>query len=323
MPTADKRDARFIRSLLAASEDCIKVLNLDGTLTFMSEGGQRTMDVSDFNAIKGCPWPDFWTGDGKADVAFALAEANAGRSTRFQGFANTLVGRSRFWDVQVSPILGPDGRPEAILSVSRDITPLKEAEDRLRLTTAESQHRMKNTLAMVRAIATQTLNDSHDIKETKDRFLSRLATLDDAQSILTQTAWERATISRVVASALAPHAPAARFAITGPELDLSSKCALGLALGMHELATNAIKYGALRNESGHVSIDWSVTNDVFELQWTERDGPRVSPPTRKGFGARIIEKALAGYFNGAAEMAFEPDGLVFRLEAPARELTAD
>lgn len=323
MPTVEKRDARFMQSLLAASEDCIKVLNLDGTLAFMSEGGQRTMEVSDFNAIKGCPWPDFWSGRGKADVAFALSEANAGRSSRFQGYANTMAGRSRYWDVQVSPILGPDGRPEAILSVSRDISALKEAEDRLRLITGETQHRMKNTLAMVRAIATQTLNSDHDIVETKKNFLARIASLDDAQSMLTRGDWQRAAITKVITTAITPHAPMARFAIAGPELELSSKCAMGLALGLHELATNAVKYGALREATGEVTIAWAVANDRFGLQWIEKGGPPVAAPTRRGFGTRIIEKALAGYFNGEATLSYDPTGVKFALDAPASELTAD
>ena len=323
MPTVEKRDARFMQSLLAASEDCIKVLNLDGSLAFMSEGGQRTMDVSDFNAIKGCPWPDFWTGPGKADVAFALSEANAGKSSRFQGYANTMPGRTRFWDVQVSPILDPSGRPEAVLSVSRDITALKEAEDRLRLITGETQHRMKNTLAMVRAIATQTLNSELDVNETKKSFLSRLAALDDAQSMLNKTDWERAAIGNVIRTAVAPHAPIARFIITGPEIDLSSRCAMGLALGLHELATNALKYGALSCEAGAVVIGWTIEDEMFQLNWTERGGPRVNAPTRRGFGARIIEKALAGYFNGEAAISYDPEGLKFTLKAAARELTAD
>ncbi len=323
MPTEEKRDARFIQSLLAASEDCIKVLDLDGALTFMSEGGQRTMDVSDFNAIKGCPWPDFWTGAGKSDVALAVSEANAGRSSRFQGYANTMAGRSRYWDVQVSPIMGPDGAPEAILSVSRDITALKEAEDRLRLITGETQHRMKNTLAMVRAIATQTLNSDLDIQETKRSFLARLAALDDAQSMLNKTHWERAEIGDVIRTAVAPHAPISRFAICGPEADLSSRCAMGLALGLHELATNALKYGALRGEAGTVTIGWTLDEDRFRLDWSESGGPPVTEPTRKGFGARIIEKALAGYFNGEAAISYDPAGVKFTLRAPARELTAD
>ncbi len=310
-------------SLLAASDDCIKVLTLDGSLSFMSEGGQRTMDVSDFNAIKGCPWPDFWTGPGKADVAFALAEANAGRSSRFQGFANTMAGRERYWDVQVAPIMGPDGRPEAILSVSRDITVLREAQSRLQLLSEELQHRMKNIFAMVQAIAIQTLSQKHDIERLKTDLLARLNTLKDAQDLLTRNGWEKAGIQDIVRGSLAPHASLSRFDITGPQLTLSSRCALGLALGLHELATNANKYGALRNPEGRIQLRWDVNGDRFHLHWNEVGGPAVTPPTHNGFGTRLIERAMAGYFQGKAQISYDPGGLAFTLEAPASALAED
>lgn len=119
---AHQADAEFLRSVLASSGDCIKVLDLDGRLTFMSEGGKRVMEVSDFNAIKGCPWPDFWEREGNAQAKAALDAARAGKPARFQGEAATLMGNVKSWDVQVTPILGPDGTPARLLAVSRDIT---------------------------------------------------------------------------------------------------------------------------------------------------------------------------------------------------------
>lgn len=323
MPTKELRSERFMHRLLAASDDCIKVLTMDGKLAFMSEGGQRTMEVSDFNAVKGCPWPDFWEGDEKAKVKLALAEASAGRSSRFQGLANTAAGRARFWDVQVSPIFGPDGRPESILSVSRDITTLKETEDRLRLLADELQHRMRNMMAIIQAIANQTIVENASVGEIKTNFSARLEALNAAQSLLTEGAWNRAPITGVVQSALRPHAALSRFRIRGPEVQLSSKCALGLALGLHELATNATKYGALRNENGHIDVRWSAESENFQLNWQEKNGPPVLPPTHTGFGTKVVEKALAGYFSGKAIITYKPTGLEFELSAPMSALTAD
>jgi PAS domain S-box-containing protein len=128
--TKEQADAEFMRSVLASSADCIKVLDLDGGLTFMSEGGRKVMEVSDFNHIKGCPWPSFWQGRGNADALAALAAARDGRIGHFQGRADTFLGNAK-WDVQVTPIFGPDGRPERILSVSRDITERRSFEERL------------------------------------------------------------------------------------------------------------------------------------------------------------------------------------------------
>ncbi len=126
----------FLRSVLGSSGDCIKVLDLDARLVFMSEGGMRVMEVGDFNAIQGCPWPDFWQGEGHAEARAAVAAARAGGRGHFRGAADTMAGSPRYWDVQVTPIFGPDGTPEKLLSVSRDITGIRAAEDALRASEA-------------------------------------------------------------------------------------------------------------------------------------------------------------------------------------------
>ena len=127
-----RADQEFMRSVLASSNDCIKVLDLEANLVFMSEGGRRVMEVSDFNAIRGCHWPDFWQGDLAAAARAAVAAAKAGRLGHFQGPADTVAGTPKYWDVRVTPILDADGRPEKLLSISRDITEGRRAEGALR-----------------------------------------------------------------------------------------------------------------------------------------------------------------------------------------------
>ena len=129
---AQRADPEFLRSVLAASADCIKVLDLDAKLTFMSERGQRLMEVGDFNAIRGCVWTDFWQGDANPQAEAAVAAAKAGGLGHFVALGDTVAGTPKWWDVQVTPILGADGRPEKLLSVSRDITEARQAEDALR-----------------------------------------------------------------------------------------------------------------------------------------------------------------------------------------------
>lgn len=321
--TPELSDARFMRSLLAASDDCIKVIALDGTLSFMSEGGQRTMEVSDFNALKGCPWPDFWQGQGNADALHALDEARAGRSARFQGAANTAAGNPRYWDVQVSPILDAQGRVENILSVSRDISAMKAAEEQQRLLALELKHRMKNTIAMIQAIANQTLRGGDETEKVKALFLGRLGTLSAAQDVLTQSVWARASLSFLIGETLKAHCSAAQFSVDGPEVELSSKMALAMALALHELATNATKYGALSRDDGRIAIGWSMTADEFHFRWQEIGGPPVALPTHRGFGSRMIEKALASSVQGISKIAYEPAGIVFTLTAPIEALTTD
>ncbi len=127
-----RAESEFLRSVLASSGDCIKVLDLDAKLVFMSEGGQRVMEVSDFNAIQGCLWPDFWRGETNLLAREAVETAKAGGIGRFQGEAETMAGNMRHWDVQVTPILGADGKPERLLSISRDVTAAIRAERALR-----------------------------------------------------------------------------------------------------------------------------------------------------------------------------------------------
>lgn len=129
---AQRAEAEFLRSVLAASGDCIKVLDLDSSLTFMSERGQQLMEVSDFNAIRGCDWTDFWQNEASAEARAAVATAKAGRVGHFVALGSTRAGTPKWWDVQVTPIIGADGQPERLLCVSRDITETRVTEDALR-----------------------------------------------------------------------------------------------------------------------------------------------------------------------------------------------
>ena len=122
----------FTRRILASSADCVKVLGLDGRLEFMSEGGMCVMEVDDFSVVEGAFWPDFWPGEENASALAAVDAAKRGGTGRFQGFATTMKGTPRWWDVIVTPTSGPDGEPEKLLSVSRDVTATKQAEVALR-----------------------------------------------------------------------------------------------------------------------------------------------------------------------------------------------
>ncbi|MBB4007794.1 HWE histidine kinase domain-containing protein [Allorhizobium taibaishanense] len=313
---------RFVEAALAASDDCIKVIGLDGSLQYMSEGGKRVMEVDDFEVIKGCPWPDFWQDQGNIDARAAVDAALQGRTVRFTGFANTLKGSRRFWDVKVSPILAEDGSVESILSVSRDITTVKNFEDEQILLRGELSHRMKNLLALVQSIARQTLRDDAEMAVAKPAFLARLAALGRAHDILIQPN-QTATTLEAVAKTVVEDQLMGRIFIDGPLITLSPKSGLAIALAFHELTTNAIKYGALSNQHGTVSITWEVANSDEErlsLQWVERGGPIVKQPEKKGFGSRMIERALEAYVRGEVRVDYLPTGVTFSLNAPLRFL---
>ncbi|MEJ8309093.1 sensor histidine kinase [Agrobacterium larrymoorei] len=315
--------SRFIAAAFAASDDCIKVIGMDGSLHFMNEGGQRVMEVDDFAHVKGCYWPSFWEGQGNAEAVSALEEARAGRAARFTGFANTAKGTPRYWDVKVSPLFDEQGAVEGILSISRDITALKAFEDEQILLRNELAHRIKNILALVQAVASQTLKDDADMATAKPTFLSRLGALSRGHEILIN-AHHNPTQLRTLAEAVVAEHSAGRVLIDGPEIDLSAKCALALTLAFHELATNAFKYGALSNDTGVVSLTWKLNEaaerPTLDLTWKETGGPEVFQPSRRGFGSRMIDKALSSYLGGTSRIDFNSDGLVFSLSAPVANL---
>ena len=286
----------LLRGVLAGCGDCIKVLDLDGRLQFMSDGGKRVMEVEDFSALKGCPWPDFWAGEGNAQATAAVAAAKEGRTSHFRGAADTAKGNPRYWDVQVSPIFGEDQKPSHLLSISRDITEeyqlsekQKEDAERQKFLSEELKHRVKNTLATVISISNQTFRGEIH-KEALQAFGKRIQTLDDAYNVLTEMNWAAVSMERLVKMALTPFGTGdGRFTTGGPHYDLQPNQALTMALALNELCTNAAKYGALSKPTGHVDISWDLKTlegrDAFQFAWRETGGPPVAAPTRSGFGS--------------------------------------
>ncbi len=474
----------FLQGVLAASPDCIKVLDLEGRLDFMNAPGLRVMEVDDFARVAGAFWPGFWKGSAQAEARRAVASAAAGSEGRFEGWADTLRGVPKLWEVSVTPILGGDGRTERLLAVSRDRTAERQAaarqaaltdlgerlrevhdadtiaaivaeaagralclaraahgvvdrteseiefrrdwvrpgqrsvvgrhcyadygryvddlrrgetvavadvgvdprtvatrealgrfgigallnvpamaggrlvgvlclhdagprgwmpeevafaeavaerarlaleriasEERRHLRTHEVAHRLKNLLAMVQAIAGQTLRSAVDLASAGEVLAGRLAALGQSHDLLIDGEMASSPIRDVVWRAVHLHADAAgRFDVSGPEVPVGGQVALSLSLMLHELATNATKYGALSNQSGRVEVAWQMREaeggQRLRLAWTERGGPPVTPPTRRGFGTRLIERGLAGEVGGEIALSFPPEGFAFVVEAP-------
>lgn len=213
-----------------------------------------------------------------------------------------------------------------LVGTVRDITARKNAEVQQKVVSAELQHRIKNTFAMVSAIASQTLRGD-DIAPQRDAFQARLGALARAQDMLMATGHERASLRDVLESALAAHRSEQRpIILDGPELELSARHGLSIALAAHELATNAAKYGALSTDGGEVRIDWSTDSHdetgrpLFELVWRESGGPAVQTPSRSGFGSRLVTRVLPSDFGGTVDVDYGPDGVVCRLVAPLENI---
>jgi PAS domain S-box-containing protein len=207
-------------------------------------------------------------------------------------------------------------------AAQREIAERREAEKHRELLINELNHRVKNTLATVQSVAAQTLRTSALDLDVRHRLDARLMALSDAHNLLTEHHWEGATLGRVADMALRPHRNDRedRFEVHGPELRVLPKTALALAMALHELATNACKYGALSNTTGHVLLQWHVAEKQdgprLHMVWSERGGPPVTPPTRKGFGSRLIERGLAAELGGSVELAYPPEGVVCTINAP-------
>jgi two-component sensor histidine kinase len=306
---------------LAGSGDCIKILDLDGRLQFMSEGGKRVMEVEDFGALKGCPWPDFWSGAGNADAVAAVEAARTGRTTRFRGLANTAKGNLRYWDVHVAPILGSDSRPSHIISISRDVTEQWKASQRERFLIDELEHRAKNSFAVVLSIANQTFRGSEHAAAL-EIYKARIMMLAKAHALGKESNWTSTPVGRVIEDSLASYRTGeGRIKISGPDFKISPKQALALTLALNELATNASKYGALSSTAGRVDISWSVSggdDPEFVWLWQEYGGPPVCTPSRLGFGTRLIKELLANDFGGSVQLSYELTGVVCELKAPLK-----
>ena len=221
-------------------------------------------------------------------------------------------GEIRWLSRDVEFIHDRAGRPVKMFGVMRDITSRKEAEERQKLLTHELEHRIKNILAMVSAIAAQTLRNS-DLETAATKFSERLAALSNAHDLLTQTRWTAADLEDVVRSAIRV-LPEERVVVEGPQVTLGPKMALSMALAINELATNALKYGALSNDAGRVLIIWQVQYQAGVLpalvwHWSEQGGPEVIAPTRRGFGRFLIERVLAADFGGNVKVQFLASGV--------------
>ncbi|TXN39058.1 PAS domain-containing protein [Methylobacterium sp. WL30] len=318
----------FNRRILWTTTDFVKVLDLDGRLITVSENGPAVLGVETFAGLVGRAWIDFWSApDSRAGIRDALDAARAGRPCRFQAVLNAGAAPT-WWDIAVTPIDGADGRPERILAVSRDITDLKRNEARQTLLMQELAHRVKNTLALVQAVATQTLRNAPSLEEAGRALDARLVALAQAHDVLVQGAWSSASLSGLVAGAVALHGDGVpgQFTVSGPDLTLAAGHGLTLALMLHELATNAAKYGALSTGAGRVAISWAIDETEpdarLRFRWEEIGGPPVAPPTRTGFGTRLIARCLSHDFGGAVALRFPPTGAVLTLEAPLASVVA-
>jgi two-component sensor histidine kinase len=214
------------------------------------------------------------------------------------------------------------GAPLRMVGVNIDITRYKDAEHRQNLLIRELHHRVKNTLATVQAIVGSTARTASNIDEFYQGFVGRIVSLARTHNLLTEDLWQKAALEELVKTELGPYEDEARNRITieGPHLELPSEAAVPIGMAIHELTTNAAKHGALSTFGGQVEVRWRVEpgeeRPMLHFSWVERGGPRVSTPTRQGFGTRLLQRVLATQLQADVSMNFLEEGLHFSMQMP-------
>ena len=240
-------------------------------------------------------------------------------------------GRVIWLSVRSTPVRAADGQLLYLVRVVQDITAAKAAERRQKLLVDELNHRVKNTLATVQSLASQTARGASTPQAFRESFEGRLIALSRAHDQLTRHRWESAELRALLSAILAPYVgPAAeRVVLRGDDVVLRPRAVLTLAMALHELTTNAAKYGALSVPAGRVEIVWQPLAAVpdggpaLRIAWEEKDGPPVAEPQRHGFGSRLIERGIAADLGGRVALTFAPAGLRCTIEFPLQASAVD
>ncbi len=332
---------REAETALRQSESRLRVA-LDAGRMAVWESDTRTNSLSsppELNRLLGFPE------DATPTIDEIRSRYAPGARERLQAAAAAALGRGERYAEEELEVIWPDGSHHWLLvraelevtpkpdggtdiratGVAFDITERKLWEERQRLLINELNHRVKNTLATVQSIAMQSFRDTGAASGANfTAFQNRLFALARAHDILTRDNWEGAELREIVGEVVEPYCrqSGGRCDIEGPRLRLTPSMALALSMAVHELATNAAKYGSLSVSTGQVSISWTIMPGEpkhLSLIWQERGGPRVAPPTRRGFGTRLIERSLAQELAGDVNLAYDPSGVVCTIKAPLPE----
>lgn len=264
-------------------------------------------------------------------VVDEIEAAFAGKDDDAEVLYRHKDGTTFYATIFVNPVKNEDGEIDQHFVSLVDTTKHVRARENAAMLIDELNHRVKNTLATVQSIVTQALRNASDPAAIREAIETRIAALSRSHDLLGREKWDGAGLRDLVGEALAPfrviEGHAERFTIAGENIRLSPKAALALGIAFNELATNAVKYGAFSNAAGTVSIKWTLENKPdgrwLSLHWRETHGPPVSPPTRRGFGSRVIEQGLAHELQGEVKLDYLSGGIVCTIDVPAPQAVLD
>ncbi|WP_348633769.1 PAS domain S-box protein [Rhizobium sp. BK376] len=307
---------RLLASIIASSNDAILSIDLNMTITNWNAAAEKLYGYSPDEAV-GKSVLMLVPEERRDEEPEIIRKVSAGRIVEpYETQRRTKDGRLVDVQLSVSPIYDSNGKTIGASKMAQDITARKEAERLQTVLTGELNHRVKNAFSTVIAIARQTLGRDGTGPDQVTAFQDRLVSMAKAHDLLTHRDWQRADLGELVSQVLEPYPPE-RFDIEGCAVLLPQKAVVSFSLAIHELATNAAKYGALSIPQGKVSISWSFEENIARLRfkWVERDGPTVQSPTRKGFGSLLVERLLAAELNGRSTISYNPAGVICEIEA--------
>jgi PAS domain S-box-containing protein len=310
------RRERHLSAVLDSVTDCFYAVDSDWCITVFNRAAERYYGLTQEEVLGRQLWDVFPAHLGSVFEQELQRVMQSGAAVTFE--ARSVVFPDRYIEMRVAPKAGG-----GLAVAFSDITCRKAQERQRDLLIHELNHRVKNTLAVVQSIAAKSLRDTRVPQDVRGAFEGRLLALAAAHDLLTKESWEAARLRTVVDAALRPFNLEHRIEVSGPDLRLRPQAAVSLTLALHELATNAAKYGALSNKAGIVKVSWDLSSGdapEFRLVWQERGGPEVTPPERTGFGSRLILKGLTGELGGPVGLDFLPEGVVCTIEAPVGNL---
>lgn len=313
--------ARRLAAIVDSSQDAIVSMDVAGNITSWNAGAETLFGYAAAEVI-GLPMSIMHDPANRSAAPDCLAHFRDGGATlHYEQPRRRKDGSSVWVSVTESPLRDAGGVLLAASSIVRDITDRRAAEQRRETLVSELNHRVKNSLAVVQAIVSQTLRGEVTLAEARTAIGTRLAAFARAHDLVVGSDWLGTDLASVVAATIEPHqGEAPRFTVSGPYLPLTPQAAVTFSLALHELCTNAAKYGALSVPEGRVDIGWTISGAGdgarFTWTWTERGGPPVAKPDHRGFGSSLIERVLPMELNGAVRVGYPDTGLVCVLDAP-------
>ena len=307
---------RWSASIVESSDDAIVSKNLDGIITSWNRGAARIFGYTADEAI-GQPITIVIPQDRQDEERAILTRLRRGeRIDHFETVRQNKHGSLIVVSLTVSPVKNAEGKIVGASKIARDITAQKRSQEQIATLAREAEHRSKNLLASVQA--TVNLSRAETAEGLKSAIEGRIRALANVHSLFAETRWIGAELSNIVTQELAPYSEKAekRVRIDGPQVLLEPNAAQAIAVTLHELATNAAKYGALSTAKGQIELKWAhEAGGQLTVRWTEMDGPALQTPSRRGFGSRVIEQMI-GQLNGTARFDWRPEGLVCEIALP-------